>query len=99
MDITWIETIYDAHTGLCNSLMLVLVFGGMARLAFWRDADGLRVGGPLAAGLAMLLTVAMLKWMGREGRSLVEFGPMAAFLICEAILLLGWRAFTKSSKL
>jgi len=96
--VTMIEQLYDLHPGLCNSVILVLVFGGMARVAFWRDADGLRVGGPLAVGLAMLLTVAVLKWARAEGRSIIEFGPLAAFVIVEAILIMGWAAFRKSTR-
>ena len=73
----------------------MLVFGGMARIAFW-GADGLHIGGPLAIGLALLLTVALLKWARAEGRTIDEFGPLAAFVIVEAILIMGWAAFRKS---
>ena len=98
MDLTMIEQFYDLHTGLCNTVILVLVFGGMARIAFWRDEDGLKVGGPLATGLALLLTVAMLKWTRAEGRNITELGPLAALLIVQAILTMGWAAFRKSSR-
>ena len=99
MDLAYaIENFYDLHTGLCNAVILLLVFGGLARIAFWREHDGLRVGGPLAVGLAGLLTVALLKWSRAEGRSIVEFGPLAAFVVVEAILIMGWAAFRKSSR-
>jgi hypothetical protein len=94
--VTFVESFYDLHPGICNTIILVLVFGGMARIAFWREHDGLRVGGPLAIGLGMLLTVALLKWARAGGRSIVEFGPLAAFVIVEAILIMGWAAFRKS---
>ena len=94
--LTFVETFYGAHTGLCNTAILLLVFGGMARIAFWREHDGLHVGGPLAVGLALLLTVALLKWARTEGRTIDEFGPMAAFIVIEAILIMGWAAFRKS---
>ena len=94
--LTLVETFYDAHTGLCNTAILLLVFGGMSRIAFWRKHDGLHVGGPLALGLALLLTVALLKWARVEGRTIDEFGPMAAFVVVEAILIMGWAAFRKS---
>ena len=72
MDLAYeIESFYSLHTGLCNATILILVFWGMARVAFWRDVDGLRVGGPLAIGLAGLLTVALLKWSRAEGRDIV----------------------------
>ncbi|MCX5758036.1 MAG: hypothetical protein NTU83_05945 [Candidatus Hydrogenedentes bacterium] len=98
MDVTMIENLYDMHSGLCNAVILVLVFGGMGRVAFWNDADGLRVGGPLAVGLGMLLTVALLKWARAEGRTIAELGPMAGFVLVLAILIMSWAAFRKSSK-
>ena len=94
--ITLLETGYNQHPGLCNTIILILVFGGMARIAFWREHDGLHVGGPLAIGLALLLTVALLKWARAEGRTIDEFGPLAAFVVIEAILIMGWAAFRKS---
>ena len=97
MDITIIEGFYSSHQGLCNTVILILVFGGMARIAFWREHDGLRVGGPLAIGLAALLTVAALTWARQEGRSVADLGPWAAFILVEAILIMGWAAFRKSS--
>ncbi len=98
MSISFLESFYDLHSGLCNAVVLILVFGGMARMAFWREHDGLRVGGPLAVGLAGLLTVALLKWARVEGRSVIEFGPWAAVILAEAILIMGWAAFRKSTK-
>jgi len=96
--IVMLEQCYTRHYELCNAVILVLVFGGMARIAFWRDEDGLKVGGPLAAGLALLLTVAMLKWTRAEGRTITELGPLAALIIVQAILTMGWAAFRKSTK-
>ena len=99
MDLAYaIENFYDMHTGLCNAVILILVFGGMARVAFWREHDGLRVGGPLAVGLAGLLTVALLKWARVEGKSIIELGPWALFILLEAIAIMGWAALRKSSK-
>ena len=98
MNITWVETLYSQHEGLCNTVILILVFGGMGRIAFWREHDGLRVGGPLALGLAALLTVAALTWARQEGRSITELGPWAAFVLVEAILIMGWAALRKSTK-
>lgn len=98
MDITFIEEFWANHQGLCNVIVLVLVFGGMGRIAFWREQDGLRVGGPLAVGLAALLTVATLTWARQEGKSVADLGPWAAFIIVEAILIMGWAALRKSTK-
>ena len=83
-----------AHIG-----MGLLIFGGLGRIAFWREHDGLRVGGPLAAGLALLLTIALLLWADENGRGIHEFGAFAAGLVVMAIAILGYRAFTKSGEL
>ena len=96
--IAYIEFFYDRYEGLCNAVILLLVFGGMARVAFWREHDGLHVGGPLALGLAGLLTVALIKWANMEGRTITEFGPLAAFIMVEAVLIMGWAAFRKSPR-
>ena len=98
-DLAWtIENFYDLHTGLCNAVILILVFGGMARIAFWREEFGLKIGGPLALGLGLLLTVAMLKWVRAEGRTVLELGPWAAVMLLEAIIIMGWNTFRKSSR-
>lgn len=96
MELTELESLYVAHQGLWNTIILVLVFGGMARIAFWREHDGLRVGGPLALGLALLLTLAALQWSREEGRRIAELGPLAAFVIIQAILIMCWAALRKS---
>mgnify|MGYP000967040897 FL=1 len=96
--ITYLELAYQNHEGLCNVIILLLVFGGMDRIAFWREHDGLHVGGPLALGLAGLLTVALIKWANAEGRTIIEFGPLAAFIMVEAVLIMGWAAFRKSPR-
>jgi len=98
MDITIVEEIYAQHEALCNVVICVLVFGGMARIAFWRDLDGLRVGGPLAAGLAALLTVALLQWAREEHRTISELGPYGALIIVQAIITMAWAALRKSSR-
>lgn len=96
--LTLIENVYDQHTTLCNAGILILVFTGMGRIAFWRDREGLTVGGPLTIGLGLLLTIALMKWASAEGRTIVELGPWAAIILLEAIVILGWAAFWKSTK-
>lgn len=98
MDVTIIEELYAQHEALCNVVICALVFGGMARIAFWRDLDGLRVGGPLAVGIAMLLTVALLRWTREEHRTISELGPYAAFVLVQAIITMAWAAFRKSAR-
>ena len=91
--------IYYGNPGLWNTVMALLIFGGLGRIAFWRDTDGLYVGGPLAIGLAMLLSVALLIWARDNQRYIEEFGPWAVFLIIQAILLLGANAWHKARRL
>ena len=90
---------YFQNPGLCNLVIAALVFYGLARVAFWRDEDGLRVGGPLAVGLAGLLTIALLVWADENGRTIQEFGPWAAGIVVGAILTLGVQGFRKAARL
>ena len=87
-----LQAFYNANSGWCNVAIAVLVFGGMARIAFWRDSDGLRVGGLLAVGLGLLLAVALLAWASETGRSITDLGPWAAFILLEAIVIMGLNA-------
>jgi hypothetical protein len=90
---------YYPNQGLCHFVIGLLVFGGLGRIAFWRDSDGLRVGGMLATGLALLLTIAIIIWAGDNGRAISELGPFAAGLLVASVGILGFRAFTKSREL
>ena len=92
------ETYYQ-NPGLYNCIIGLLIFGGLGRIAFWRDYDGLRVGGPLAVGLALLLTLAILIWADENNRTIQEFGPYAAGLVVGAIITMGINAFRKSGQL
>jgi hypothetical protein len=94
-----LKDIYYPNQGLCHFVIGLLVFGGLGRIAFWRNEDGLRVGGMLAAGLALLLTIAIIIWASENGRAISEYGPFAASLVTLAILIMGYRAFTKSREL
>jgi hypothetical protein len=78
--------------------MGLLIFGRLGRITFGRDRDGLRVGGPLAGGLAALLTIAIIVWAHENGRTIQEFGPWAAGLVCGAIITLGVSAFRKAGR-
>lgn len=97
MDI--LNEFYYPYQGLCHFVIGLMVFGGLGRIAFWRNEDGLRVGGMLAVGLALLLTVAIIIWAGENGRAISEFGPFAAGMAVMAIFIMGFRAFTKSREL
>ncbi len=90
---------YYQNPGLFNVIIGILIFGGLGRIAFWRNSDGLRVGGMLAAGLALLLTIAIIVWADENGRVIQEFGPIAAGMVIMAVIILGLRAFTKSREL
>ena len=91
--------IYYSHPDFWNAAMALLIFGGMARIAFWHNTEGMRVGAPLALGLGMLLTVAALVWIREKGHSVSDLGPWAAFILIEAILLLALNARRKSKQM
>jgi hypothetical protein len=97
MDI--LHNVYCPNVSLFHVVMGLLIFGGLARIAFWRDVDGMRVGGPLAVGLAMLLTVALLLWAEENHRRIQEIGPWAALILIEAILLLAVNARRKAKRM
>ena len=91
---------YHENSALWNLLIAGAIFYGLGRVAFWSDHyDGLRVGGPLAIGLAALLTVALIIWADEHGRRIQEFGPWAAGIVIGAILTLGWQGFRKAGRL
>jgi len=92
----FLQETYYQNEGLWNVVIAALVFFGLARVAFWRREDGLRVGGPLAVGLAALLTVAIIVWADENGRAIQEVGPWAAGLIVGAVITLGLQAFRKA---
>ncbi|MCX5758749.1 MAG: hypothetical protein NTU83_09650 [Candidatus Hydrogenedentes bacterium] len=94
-----LKDLYYPNQSLCHVVIGLLVFGGLGRIAFWRNEDGLRVGGLLASGLALLLTIAIIIWADENGRKISEYGHFAAGLITMAIFILGYRAFTKSREL
>jgi len=80
-------------------IILLLVFGGMGRIAFWRDSDGMRVGGMLALGLALLLGLALITWARETGRGIINLGGWAVFILLEAIIILGLNAHRKSKNM
>ena len=95
----FLQKTYYQNPGLWNFVIALLIFGGLGRIAFWRNQDGLRVGGMLATGLALLLTIALIVWAHENGRVIQELGPFGAGLVVSAIVILGLRAFTKSREL
>lgn len=94
----FLNSTYYQNPGLYNVIIGLLIFYGLGRVAFWRNADGLRVGGPLAVGLGLLLTIALVTWAHDNGRVIQEFGPMAGGLIAGAIITMGINAFRKSGQ-
>jgi len=92
----FLQETYYQKPGLWNVVIGVLIFGGLGRIAFWRRDEGLRVGAPLAIGLAGLLTIAIIVWAYENGRTIQEFGPWAVGLIVLALIALGVHAFRKA---
>lgn len=94
----FLNSTYFQNPGLYNVIIGILIFYGLGRIAFWRNADGLHVGGPLAVGLGLLLTVAIVTWAHDNGRVIQELGPLAAGLLIGAVITLGINAFRKSGQ-
>ena len=94
-----LNDIYQASPTFWHVVMGLLVFGGMARIAFWSKSEGMRIGGPLALGLALMLTVALLLWAAENGRTILSLGPWAAFILIQAILLLIFNVRRKAKRL
>jgi len=92
----FLQDTYYRNPGLCNVVIGLLIFGGLGRIAFWRKEEGMSVGGPLAVGLALLLTIAIIVWGDERNRSIREFGPWAVGLIILALIALGVHAFRKA---
>ncbi len=90
-----LETLVQEHFGILLIVALFLVFGGIGRIAFWRERDGLRVGGPLVLGLALLLTPALFFWAQERHYSVADLGLIALLLVFEAIVILAVGAFWK----
>ena len=85
---------YRANSGVCNVVIALLVFAGVARIAFWRERDGTRMAGPLILGLGLLLALGLAIWAEEHGRDISACGPWALFLLIQAVLLTGfnfWR--------
>ena len=93
-----LRQLYFPRQDLWNLVIAGLVFYGFARVAFWRERDGLRVGGALALGLAALLTVALIIWADENGRRIQEFGPWAAGIVVGAVVTLAVQGFRKAGR-
>ena len=87
---------YFAHSSLIDTLVCLSVFFGMARIAFWRRDTGFRVSGPLVVGLAFLLTISLIWWAGDRGYRMIDVGPLAVFILVEAVVILIINAAVRS---
>ena len=94
----FLQHTYYQNPGLYNLIIAGLIFYGLGRIAFWQKDNGLQVGGPLAMGLAGLLTIALIVWADENGRQIDEFGPWAAGIVIGAIATLGLQGFRKAGR-
>ena len=94
----FLQRTYYQNPGLYNLIIAGLIFYGLGRIAFWREDNGLQVGGPLALGLAGLLTIALIAWADENGRRIQELGPWAAGIVIGAIMTLGLQGFRKAGR-
>lgn len=79
---------YFTYSSIIDTLVCLSIFLGVARIAFWRQGTGFRVSGPLVVGLAFLLTVSLIWWAGEHDYRMVDFGPLAVFVMVEAVVVL-----------
>ena len=94
----FLQRTYYQNPGLYNIIIAGFIFYGLGRIAFWQKDKGLQVGGPLALGLAGLLTIALIVWADENGRRISEFGPWAAGIVIGAIITLGLQGFRKAGR-
>lgn len=87
---------YFTHSSFIDTLVCLAIFIGMARIAFWQRDTGLRVAGPLVIGLAFLLTISLIWWASEHNYRMLDFGPLAAFIVVEAVVILIINAAVKS---
>ncbi len=85
---------YFTHSSFIDTLVCLAIFIGVARIAFWQRDTGLRVAGII--GLAFLLTISLIWWAGEHNYRMLDFGPLAAFIIVEAVVILIINAAVKS---
>ena len=79
---------YFAHSSFIDTLVCISIFLGAASIAFWRRDTGFRVSGPLVLGLACLLTISLIWWAGEHNYRMVDLGPLAVFVLVEAVVIL-----------
>lgn len=79
---------YFAHASFLDTLICLALFLGVAKLAFWRRGTGFHVSGSLVVGMTLLLTVSLIWWAGEHGYRMLDLGPLAAFVVVEAVVVL-----------
>ena len=94
-----LKDVYETRPDFWHFVIALLVFGGMARLAFWRDRYGMRIAAPLVVGIGLLLTFSLLTWARENGRRIQELGPWAVLVLIQAIILVMTNARRKSRHL
>lgn len=87
---------YFTHSSYIDTLVILAIFLGVASIAFWRRNTGLMTSGPLVVGLAFLLTISLIWWAGEHNYRMLDFGPIAAFILVEAVVILIINAAVRS---
>ncbi|MFC1735519.1 hypothetical protein ACFL1X_05340 [Candidatus Hydrogenedentota bacterium] len=87
---------YLTHSALVDTLVCLAIFVGVARIAFWRRETGFRISGPLVVGLACLLSISLISWAGEHDYRMIDFGPLAVFIVVEAVVILIINAAVRS---
>ena len=79
---------YLTNSSIIDALVCLAIFLGVARIAFWDRHTGFQLSGPLVLGLACLLAISLISWASEHDYGLIDFGPIAAFIIVEAVVIL-----------
>ena len=87
---------YLSHAQVIDTLICLAIFIGAARIAFWDRHEGFRLSGPLVIGLGFLLTISLIWWAGEHDYRIVDFGPLAVFIVVETVVILIINAAVRS---
>ena len=87
---------YFTHSSYIDTLVCLAIFLGVASIAFGRRGSGFMDSGPLVVGLGFLLTISLIWWADEHNYKMVDFGPLAAFILVEAVVILVINAAVRS---
>ena len=87
---------YFTHSSYIDAIVCFAIFLGTGGIAFWRRDSDFMASGPLVVGLGFLLTISLIWWADEHNYRMVDFGPLAAFILVEAVVILVINAAVRS---